>query len=157
VLVKIQSRVEAEGPWDAIDGWSSAELDVLPRVDEFVSLQHIAKQGVWLRVDHIVHTPNNVRPISATDERPYQAILFVTWISQDAVIAPREPSAIIHWNGEDLPPQLRELPPGTYSVKQHSSDELQIESERCIRRAIRDRSGTYSLPVLSRARRRWRQ
>jgi hypothetical protein len=88
VLVRIQSRLESDGPWSAIDGWSSAELEVLPRVGEFISLQHIARHGVWLRVEHIVHTPNNVRPISESDERPYKAILFVTWMAEDAVIAP---------------------------------------------------------------------
>jgi hypothetical protein len=157
VLVRIQSKLESDGPWNAVDGWSSAEFEVLPRVGEFVSLQHIAKQGVWLRVDHIVHTPNNVRPVSANDERPYQAILFVTWLSQDAVIAPSTPSAIIQWNGEDLPDQLRALPPGSYSVSRHVSDRLEIESSSCIRSALKDISGRHTLPAFGRTRRRWRQ
>src|SRR5437763_10416999 len=88
VLVRIQSKVETDGPWCLVDGWSFAEFEILPRVGELISLQHIANQGVWLRVDHIVHTPNNVRPTSAHDTRPYQAILFVQWLSRDAVLAP---------------------------------------------------------------------
>jgi hypothetical protein len=157
VLVRIQSKLESDGPWSQVDGWSSAELEVLPRVGEFISLQHIAKHGAWLRVDHIVHTPNNVRPISASDERPYQAILFVTWLSQDAVIAPSAPSALIYWNGEDVPEQLRALPPGSYSVSRLTSDAMTVESSGCIRSAIKDRSGKHALPDFGRARRRWRQ
>jgi hypothetical protein len=146
------------GPWSSVDGWSFAEFEVLPRVGEFVSLQHIAKQGVWLRVDHIVHTPNNVRPTSVSDERPYQAILFVTWLSEDAVIAPHAPSTILHWNGEDLPDQLRALPPGFYAVSRQTTDAIEIEeSSGCIRGALKDVSGTQTLPAFGRTRRRYRQ
>jgi hypothetical protein len=129
VLVRIQSKLESDGPWSAVDGWSSAEFDILPRVGEFISLQHIAKHGVWLRVDHIVHTPNNVRPISENDARPYKAILYVTWLSQDAIIAPK--------------PQTDDAA-------------IEIESSDCIRRSL-DRSGPHPLPALDRLRRRWRQ
>jgi hypothetical protein len=158
VLVRIQSKLEAGDTWRAVDGWSFAEFEVLPRVGEFVSLQHIAKQGVWLRVDHIVHTPNNVRPTSTADERPYQAILYVTWLSQDAVIAPGAPSAIIHWDGEELPVQLRDLPPGSYALSRHTSDAFEAEEDgTCIRAALKDTSGKHTLPAFTKPPRRWRQ
>jgi hypothetical protein len=129
VLVRIQSKLEAGGSWRSVDGWSFAEFEVLPRVGELVSLQHIAKQGVLLRVDHIVHTPNNVRPTSTTDERPYQAILFVTWLDEDAVIMPSA-----------------------------SSDTVVIEEDgACVRAALKDLSGKHTLPAFARSLRRWRQ
>src|SRR5262249_30024850 len=114
----------------SIDGWSYAEFEVLPRVGELVSLQHIAKQGVLLRVDHIVHTPNNVRPTSTTDERPYQAILFVTWLDEDAVIVP--------------------------SVASSAAVEIE-EDGACVRAALKDISGKHSLPAFAKSTRRWRQ
>jgi hypothetical protein len=129
VLVRIQSKLEAGGTWRSVDGWSYAEFEVLPRVGELVSLQHIAKQGVLLRVDHIVHTPNNVRPTSTTDERPYQAILFVTWLDEHAVIMPSA-----------------------------SSDTVEIEEDGvCVRAALKDLSGKHTLPAFAKAPRRWRQ
>jgi hypothetical protein len=138
VLVRIQSKLEADGPWCLVDGWSFAELETLPRVGELISLQHIPNQGVWLRVEHIVHTPNNVRPTSINDTRPYQAILFVTWMSHDAVIGPSAPD-------QDVPDELRTLPPGPFAMSREAADTLE------------DVTGRHILPAFKRAPRRWRQ
>ena len=135
MLVRIQSKLETGGPWRSVDGWSFAELEILPRVGELVSLQHIAKQGVLLRVDHVVHTPNNVRPTSTTDERPYQAVLFVTWLSEDAIIAPNAPTP-----------------------SPDTSDAFEIEEDgACIRAALKDISGKHTLRAFAKPIRRWRQ
>jgi hypothetical protein len=151
VLVRIQSKIETDGPWCLVDGWSFAEFEILPRVGELISLQHIPNQGVWLRVDHIVHTPNNVRPTSVNDERPYQAILFVTWLSQDAVIAPGA--------ADDVPAEhLRAVPPGPYAMSRDAADTLDSKPGSArVRSELKDITGRHALPAFGRQPRRYRQ
>ena len=152
MLVRSQSKVETDGPWCLVDGWSFAEFEILPRVGELISLQHIANQGVWLRVDHIVHTPNNVRPTSAHDTRPYQAILFVQWLSRDAVLAPG--AAVDDLLAEDL----SALPPGPYAMSRDAVDLLDSKpASGRVRSDLEDVTGRHTLPAFARQPRRYRQ
>ncbi len=159
MLVKIKTRLEKDGPWTSIDGWSFAELEALPRIGELVSLS-MADHTEWLRVEQVVHTPKNLRPTSGSDERPFQAILFATWLGHDVDVALPERPRVLHWDGRTIPEALRELPPGTYAISHR--DAIEADHPHRIRSALRDKSGTFTLTPDERQRRkgtprrRWR-